>query len=59
MTVQAGPRYGPDARLDVTTLGPATPGRPATQAGLAGGNGDPAALDLLASGAPAPLLDHC
>ena len=32
-------------------------GRAAAQAGLAGGNADPAALDLLASGAPAQLLD--
>jgi predicted acetyltransferase len=35
-----------------------TTGRAAAQAGLAGGNGDPAALDLLAGGSPAQLLDY-
>jgi predicted acetyltransferase len=33
-------------------------GRAAAQAGLVGGNGDPAALDLLASGPRAQLLDY-
>ena len=36
----------------------ATTGAAAVPAGLAGGVGDPAALDLLASGPPAQLLDH-
>nr|WP_183514233.1 GNAT family N-acetyltransferase [Modestobacter versicolor] len=52
----------PDLTLDVRGFavlycGAAT-GRAAAQAGLAGGNGDPAALDLLASGPPARLLDY-
>jgi predicted acetyltransferase len=36
----------------------ATTGRAAAQAGLVGGNGDPAALDLLSSGPQAQLLDY-
>jgi hypothetical protein len=36
----------------------ATTGRAAAQAGLAGGTADPAALDVLASGPRAALLDY-
>jgi predicted acetyltransferase len=53
---------GADLALDVRGFavlycGVAT-GRAAAQAGLAGGNGDPAALDLLAGGPRAQLLDY-
>jgi predicted acetyltransferase len=52
----------PDLELHVRGFGVlycgGTTGRAVVQAGLAGGNGDPSALDLLASGAPAQLLDY-
>jgi predicted acetyltransferase len=52
----------PDLVLDVRGFGllycGATTGRALSQAGLAGGNGDPAALDLLAGGSRAQLLDY-
>jgi predicted acetyltransferase len=52
----------PDLALDVRGFAVlycgATTGRAAAQAGLVGGNGDPAALDLLASGPAAQLLDY-
>jgi predicted acetyltransferase len=52
----------PELRLDVRGFavlycGVGT-GRGLAQAGLAGGTADPAALDLLASGPPAELLDY-
>lgn len=55
------PAGEPDLTLDVRGsavlyCGTAT-GRAVAQAGLAGGAGDPAALDLLAGGAAAQLLD--
>jgi predicted acetyltransferase len=52
----------PDLWLDVRGFAVlycgASAGRPAAQAGLAGGSGDPAALDLLAGGPRAALLDY-
>lgn len=52
----------PDLWLDVRGFGvlycSASGGRALAQAGLAGGAGDPAALDLLASGPRAELLDY-
>jgi predicted acetyltransferase len=52
----------PDMWLDVrgfaVLFGAATTGRAAVQAGLAGGAGDAAALDLLGSGPRAVLLDY-
>ena len=52
----------PDLLLDVRGFAVlycgATTGRAAAQAGLVGGNGDPAALDLLAGGPAAQLLDY-
>ena len=57
-------RAGADADLWLHVRGfaalacSATTGAAAVQAGLAGGAGDPAALDLLASGPPAQLLDY-
>lgn len=52
----------PDLWLDVRGFAQlycsATGGRALAQAGLAGGAGDPAALDLLASGPRAELLDY-
>jgi len=52
----------PDLQLDVRGFGAlycgVSTGRAAAQAGLAGGSADPAALDLLAAGAPAQLLDY-
>ena len=52
----------PDLTLDVRGFAVlycgASTGRAAAQAGLAGGNADPAALDLLGSGPRAQLLDY-
>jgi hypothetical protein len=52
----------PDLALDVrgfgVLYGGAGTGRSVAQAGLVGGTGDPAALDLLASGPQAQLLDY-
>jgi predicted acetyltransferase len=52
----------PDLALDVRGFAAlycgAGTGRGLVQAGLAGGAGDPAALDLLAAGPPAELLDY-
>jgi predicted acetyltransferase len=52
----------PDLALDVRGFGVlycgVGTGRSAAQAGLVGGTGDPAALDLLASGPAAQLLDY-
>jgi predicted acetyltransferase len=52
----------PDLELDVRGFAllycAATTGRAAAQAGLAGGSADPAALDLLAAGPRAALLDY-
>jgi len=52
----------PDLVLDVRGFAVlycgVTTGRAVAQAGLAGGPGDPAALDLLAGGPPAQLLDY-
>ena len=52
----------PDLTLDVRGFAVlycgVTTGRAVAQAGLAGGPGDPAALDLLAGGASAQLLDY-
>ncbi|QXG77738.1 GNAT family N-acetyltransferase [Modestobacter sp. L9-4] len=55
-------RSEPDLVLDVRGFAVlycgGTTGRAVAQAGLAGGPGDPAALDLLASGPAAQLLDY-
>ena len=52
----------PDLQLDVRGFGVlycgVGTGRSAAAAGLVGGTGDPAALDLLAGGPAAQLLDY-
>ena len=53
-----GTGYGPEARLTVHDLLAVTAGAARALVGLVSGPDDPAALDLVASGPQAQLLDY-